>query len=201
MTKGRYPYEAIRAALKIAVKRGVVQRHEKGPDRLCDFEIVSPPILAPVRIKRMGHVRCTAKALEREAAAEIADLKMYPSSPAISRELWICSKKYYIRFFRVTDAGLVELGPDGQLLPEQSPAPGCYRRRRLRHPVQVTVLPASTDPDPARPAALDRVSIPVSQASIESVTVPLVKTDPSPGPRTVPDPDPAITPALDPLLP
>jgi hypothetical protein len=92
----------------------------------------------------VGRIRGSAKSFEREAAAEIADLGMYPSSREISRELWACSKKYFLRFFRLTDAGLVELGLDGQLLPANSPATGISRHRRVPHPVQVTVPQAET---------------------------------------------------------
>jgi len=144
MTKGRHPIEAIRAAMKIAEKRGLVQCTARRPGRLCDFEIIAPPVLTKVRIRRIGHVRLTPKALEREAAFDIADLKMYPSSQEISRELWSCSKKYFIRFFRVTDTGLVELGPDGQPLPANSPPTGISRYRRVEHPVRVTVPPDET---------------------------------------------------------
>ena len=42
---------------------------------------------------------------------------MIASSPAISRELWICSPRGLFRFFRLADAGLVELDRDGRALP------------------------------------------------------------------------------------
>jgi hypothetical protein len=51
-----------------------------------------------IAMKRMRYIRCTPEWLEREAHEEIANLKMYPSSQEISRELWICSRKYFIRF-------------------------------------------------------------------------------------------------------
>ena len=178
MTRGRHPIEAIKAAMKIAERRGLVQCMARR-GRLCDFEIVTPHVLAKVRIKRMGHVRLTPKALEREAAFDIADLKMYPSSQDISRELWICSKKYFIRFFRVTDAGLVELGPDGGLLPANSPPTGISRYRRVQHPVRVTVPPEETGP------AIPQVTSGHSRASPgteTSVPVPPAGDSYSPGP-------------------
>jgi len=138
-TRGRHPLKAIDAARTIAEKRGHVQYSHHGPGRLCDFEIVAPPVLAPIRMKRMDHVRCTLQSLERQAAGEIADLKMYPSSQEISRELWICSRKYFIRFFRITDEGLVELDRDGQVLsPKSSKATrsGRWRRNGTSAPVQ-----------------------------------------------------------------
>jgi hypothetical protein len=71
----------------------------------------------------MRYLRCTIPWLEREAAEEIAGLRLFPSSREISRELWFCSSEYAFRFFRVCDPGLVELGRDGLPLPEKSPVP------------------------------------------------------------------------------
>jgi hypothetical protein len=90
---------------------------------LADFSITIPACHAPVKIKRMRYIRCTLQWLEREAHAEIAGLKMFPSSREISRELWICSPEYAWRFFRVCDTGLVELGRDGMPLLQKSPVP------------------------------------------------------------------------------
>jgi hypothetical protein len=67
----------------------------------------------------MRHLRCTLEQLEREAAEELAYLRMIASSPAVSRELWICSPRGTFRFFRITDNGLVELDRDGRPLPEE----------------------------------------------------------------------------------
>ncbi|MDD1687879.1 hypothetical protein [Methanoregula sp.] len=122
MTRGRHPVRALEKADKIAKERGLVQYYERGPKMLADFTITGPMIHAPVKIKRMPYIRCTLRWLEREAAAGIAGLKMYPSSKEISRELWIYSPDYFWRFFRVCDTGLVELGRDGVPLPLKSPA-------------------------------------------------------------------------------
>jgi hypothetical protein len=70
--------------------------------------------------------------LEREAADEHAGLRIIASSPAISRELWICSPRGNFRFFRVLADSLVELDRDGQLLPAQSP--GKKRRKAPADP-------------------------------------------------------------------
>ena len=145
MTKGRHPVRALEAAEKIAVKRGLIQFTHRGPGRLCDFEIVSPPILVKIRIKRMRYIRCTCPWLEREAAPEIADLKMYPSSQEISRELWTCSPKYFLRYFRVTDNGLMELDRDGRPLPAKSPGvPSGKTRTTISQ--QAPVQPGSGSP-------------------------------------------------------
>jgi hypothetical protein len=123
MSRGRNPGKAIGCAAAHAERFGLVRFYEQGPGCIADFSIISPPILRECRIKRMRHIRCTAQWLERDAMDEIASLKMYPSSPQISRELWIVSPSYYIRFFRVLDNGLAELDPDGRPIPLNSPAP------------------------------------------------------------------------------
>ncbi len=130
MTRGRHPIRAIDNAKDIAEKRGLVRYYARTPGRLCDFSIVTPYGLAEVRIKPMRHLRSTPEWLEREASGDIAALKMYPSSQQISRELWISSPQYFRRYFRVTDTGLIELSPDGQPLPADSPKTGPARRRR-----------------------------------------------------------------------
>ena len=149
MTRGRNPGKAIGFAAMHAEKSGLVRFYEQGPGSIADFSIVSPPILRECRIKRIRHIRCLAQWLEREAMDEIAGLKMYPSSPQISRELWIVSPAYYIRFFRVCDTILAELDADGRPIPLNSPAPKpipCgpvpapvrYSRRRRKEHLPVT---------------------------------------------------------------
>jgi len=158
-TRGRHPLKAIDAARTIAVRRGLIQYTQIGPGRLCDFEIVCPPLLAKVRMKRMRYIRCTPEWLDREAREEIAGLRMYPSSQEISRELWICSPDYFLRFFRVTDSGLVELGPDGQpLLPKSPKAPRSGRWRAtapssavLPGSGAIGPVPAGEAPEPGKP--------------------------------------------------
>ena len=119
----RHPVKALEMADPIARQRGDVQYYERGAGMNADFTITTPEIFAPVKIKRMRYLRCTIPWLEREAAEEIAGLRLFPSSREISRELWFCSSEYAFRFFRVCDTVLVELGRDGQPLPEKSPVP------------------------------------------------------------------------------
>lgn len=139
MPRGRFPLKALEAAMKIAVKRGLVRMYERGPGSIATFAIVRPGLLAEVRIKRLRRMDCTKESLNRDAANEIAGLKMYPSCPQISRELWGVSPDYFIRFFRVMDNGIIELGIDGEPLPsgavvrpDQVPGPVRYLRRRRR---------------------------------------------------------------------
>ena len=87
MPRGRFPVKALAAAMDIAVKRGLVRIYERGPGSIATFSIVRPGLLAEIRIKRLRRICCAKETLERDAAQEIAGLKMYPSCPQISREL------------------------------------------------------------------------------------------------------------------
>jgi hypothetical protein len=139
MPRGRFPVKALEAAMEIAVKRGLVRMYERGPGSIATFSIVRPGRLDEVQIKRLRQIDCTKESLDRNAAQEITGLKMYPSCPQISRELWGVSQDYFIRFFRIMDNGILELGSDGEPLPagtvvrpDQVPGPVRYLRRRRR---------------------------------------------------------------------
>ena len=203
MTRGRHPIRAIDNAKEIAEKRGLVRYYARTPGRLCDFSIVGPAGLAEVRMKPMRHIRCTPEWLEREAADDIAALKMYPSSQQISRELWISSPQYFRRYFRVTDTGLIELSPDGQPLPADSPKAGPARRRRDGTPapgapgspgspgspkapapallVAVSPSPVSPGPEPPAPPAPPAPPDPVPPAMASPAPVPPAGDTPSGG--------------------
>jgi len=133
MPRGRKPKEAIRSALRIAEKRGEVDQVRFRPGMICTFIIYCAGLVAHVRVKRMRHIRCPEQTLEREAADELAALRIIASLPKISRELWICSPKGNFRFFRVMDDSPVELDRDGQPLPVQWPV----RTQRKVQPVPV----------------------------------------------------------------
>jgi len=175
MPRGRFPVKALAAAMAVAVKRGLVRMYERGPGSIATFSIVRPGLLAEVRIKRLERIGCTKETLDRDAAAEITGLKMYPSCPQISRELWGISEDYFIRFFRILENGFLELGCDGEPLPagvvvrpDQVPGPVRYLRRRRRElaakattrkvpPVEVATRlpegksPTETDPHGSTP--------------------------------------------------
>jgi hypothetical protein len=151
MTRGRRLSEAIRLATLIAEKRDEVRHIRHGPGLICNFVIYCAGSLAHVRIKRMRHLRCTLAWLEREAAEELAALHIIASSPAIARELWICSRRGNFRIFRVCDNGVVELDRDGQPLPVQL----SFIRRRTRTGAGKT----GTVPEKAEPASAPAVLV------------------------------------------
>jgi hypothetical protein len=123
MTRGRIPVEALRVAEPIAEKRGLVQHYLRERGSVCTFTIMSPGIVAHVALRCVRRLCCTVKEISRDCAAEIGGLRIIASSKEISRELWLSSPRYALRFFRVLDTGLLELGRDGAPLTAANPTP------------------------------------------------------------------------------
>lgn len=121
MTKGRIPFKALEKAEPIAANRGEIQHYVREPGTICNFEILSPGIVAKVAVRCIRRLCCTVAEIERECADKIAELRIIASSKEISRELWLCSPRYAYRFFRVLDKSIMELGRDGLPLPSIDP--------------------------------------------------------------------------------
>jgi hypothetical protein len=113
MTRGRPPLQAQKDANPIAGKRGEVWPYQPKSGSPCDFTIMSPGRVAFVCVRHIRRLRCTTIELQRKFPDTIMTLRLIASSPAISRELWICSPKGVWRFFRITDESFIELGMDG----------------------------------------------------------------------------------------
>lgn len=128
MTKGRIPFKALEKAEPIAANRGEIQHYVREPGTICNFEILSPGIVAKVAVRCIRRLCCTVSEIERECAEKIAELRIIASSKEISRELWLCSPRYAYRFFRVLDKSIVELGRDGLPLPSGDPGPAPAER-------------------------------------------------------------------------
>jgi hypothetical protein len=117
MTRGRLPVRAQDVADTIAGKRGRVQHYQYEPGAVFSFTIFQKICDIQVRIKCVRRLGCTEQELERDLAEVLAAIRLTASGPGISRELWLCSPRYALRFFRVPDAGLVEIDRDGAVLP------------------------------------------------------------------------------------
>ena len=165
MRRGRRPERLIARGVEIAEQRGMVRQYQHGPGTICHFTIYLPGCLAEVRIKRVRHLRCSLQWLEREAADELAGLRLIASSNEISRELWIGAPNSNFRFFRICDRSLVELDRDGRPLPARSPAPV---------PVPVTVktrkVPASAMQPGPDPGIRAPAPLPVADSTLPSET-------------------------------
>lgn len=113
MTRGRLPVKAQEVADQVAVKRGTVQHYRYEPGAIFSFTVFGKICDAHVRIKCVRRLGCSVKDLERDLFGILAAIRLTASGPGISRELWLCSPRYALRFFRVDDAGLVELDANG----------------------------------------------------------------------------------------
>ena len=152
MTRGRQPLMALREAVLIAKKRGETRQFMHEPGTICNFVIYCPGFVAHVRIKRVSRVHCSHAWIECEATDALAVLRAIASGPGISRELWVFLPRGAFRFFRVEDAGLVELSRDGSVRPEEPGAVFMAKPEILTQPATGLHLPEG--PGKPEPAAL-----------------------------------------------
>jgi hypothetical protein len=126
MSRGPLPRRALDAALPVARQRGTVRQAERGPELLYDFTILGVAPIAFVRVKYAARIRAALPEIVACFQEEISLIRLITHDAAISRELWLCSKHGTLRFFRVTNDGLIELGRDGKVLQDPqiaAPAP------------------------------------------------------------------------------
>ncbi len=117
MTKGRPATTGIDDAVVIARKRGCVMRIMHGLESLSDLVIRTAAYVAFVKTRRTDKITATIREIEHTYKDLIAELRLFPVSAEILRELWIYSKHGTYRFFRIGTAGLVEVGQDGMPVP------------------------------------------------------------------------------------
>jgi hypothetical protein len=79
-----------------------------------------------VVIRRADPFRLSPAGIEAENRTVLAMIRSIPGSADIIREFWLYSKARTLRFFRVEDTWLLEIGRDGQprAVPEMKPGPG-----------------------------------------------------------------------------
>ncbi len=98
---------------------------------LADFVIAGSGTLAFVRMRKVQRLHCPPEKIEADLQEEVWMLRRIPGG-SVSRELWPYSRYGVLRFFRVGDTGLAELGADGQLLsisPKETALTGVPERR------------------------------------------------------------------------
>jgi hypothetical protein len=121
MTRGRPPQKALDDALPLAKTRGAILQFQEEDVFECDFMILSADRFSIVRIKRTKHLWCTLGEMETQFSEAIMRLRRIPASAFVSRELWVWSQYGTWRFFRVEDAGIVEVDRDGKILTTPGP--------------------------------------------------------------------------------
>ena len=109
----RRPKRALPDALPIAHRRGKVQMAAPGPENMYHFTIVSPGLVAFVRVKFIPRILAGTGDILADFRDAIQRLRAIVQAGVISRELWLRSKHGTWRFFRVTKEGIVELDKDG----------------------------------------------------------------------------------------
>ena len=117
MTKGRPATTGVDDAIVIARKRGCVTRIVYGLDSVCDLLIRTAAHVVFVKTRRTEKITATIREIEHAYHNLIAELRLFPGSAQILLELWVYSKHGTYRFFRIGEAGLVEVDRDGMLVP------------------------------------------------------------------------------------
>ena len=117
MTKGRPATTGVDDAVIIAHKRGCVMRIVYGLESICDLVIRTAAYVAFVKARRTDKITATIREIEHTFQDLIAELRLFPVSAQILRELWIYSKHGTYRFFRINEAGLTEVDQHGMPVP------------------------------------------------------------------------------------
>jgi len=114
MKRGRPSTTGIIDAVAIAKKRGCVMRVTYSSDSICDFFIRTITHVIFVRLIRIEKIIAPASEIEHEHREIISELRLFPQSLQIKRELWVYNKYGTYRFFRLTDEGLEESQQSGE---------------------------------------------------------------------------------------
>jgi len=121
MTRGRPPQKALDEALPIAQARGALLLFTDEPAFDCDYLFLATDRLCIVRVKRTRHLWCTPGQMEAQCCEAIQQFRHLTAPAFVSREIWFWSPYGVLRFFRIEDAGLVELDRDGKVLATPRP--------------------------------------------------------------------------------
>lgn len=116
MTRGPEPQKAKEESLDIAGCRGHVQRYQHRKGNLCGFTILCAGLVCFVTAMRLIKLSSAPEDILHEYAKVISRLRFIPSSPGISRELWLRTPRGAWRFFRILDDGILELDRYGMPL-------------------------------------------------------------------------------------
>ncbi|MGA2121143.1 MAG: hypothetical protein ABSG49_03765 [Methanoregula sp.] len=116
MSREPRSYRALKDGCEITPLWGTVQVAEYGPESRYDFTITETLPVAFVRMRFAGRILATLEEIAANFHDDILRLRPIANVAAISRELWLRSKHGTWRFFRIENAGLIELGRDGRPL-------------------------------------------------------------------------------------
>jgi len=145
MKRGRPFTTGINDAVAIAKKRGCVMRVTYAPDSICDFFIRTVTHVAFARLVRIEKIIAPACEIEHEYRETIAELRLFPQSLQIQRELWVYNKYGTYRFFRLTGDSLEEIQQSGE--PARNGEPDA-RTEENNHPDTEPVVGKETGDSP-----------------------------------------------------
>jgi hypothetical protein len=137
MSRGPQPVKGLDAALPVAMARGHVMFFRRARGNTADLMVSGNGILAIIAIRNAPRLYGTLAEIEAEFRDAIALLRIHPAGGPVSRELWLYSRYGVLRYFRVEDAGIVELCADGKVMPAAPPVPAATRKSwsRMKKPV------------------------------------------------------------------
>jgi hypothetical protein len=113
MSRGRPPSKGIDEALPIARARGRVMEIVQNGDTPAMIVIVADRKVFFIYVRRADPFRVTPAEMEAENREVLATIRSLPASADIIREFWAYSRAGTLRFFRVEDSWLPEIGRDG----------------------------------------------------------------------------------------
>ena len=111
MSRGRPP--SLKDALPVARARGRVMVIVQNGETPAEFVIAVDGKIIFVRLRRADPFRRTPEELDAENHESLAPTRSITASANVIREFWVYSKYGSLRFFRVEDTWLLELGRDG----------------------------------------------------------------------------------------
>jgi len=123
MKRGRPSTTGINNAIPIAQKRGCVMRVTYSPESVCDFFIRTVTLVVFIRLIRIEKIVASVNEIEYDYREIIAELRLFPQSQQIQKELWVYNKYGTYRFFRLTEDSLEEIQPSGEPAKNSEPGP------------------------------------------------------------------------------
>ena len=153
MTRGRPPQKALDDALPIAKNRGRLMQFADGPPPFVyDFLFMGDERICCAWVKRSRHIRGTPGEMEAQFSEAVATCRQVPAPADLTREIWFWSPYGTFRFFRIEEAGLIEIDRNGR----ERPGRPVKKQTAQRKPVRREKRPAKAkekEPDGTGDAA------------------------------------------------
>lgn len=163
MTRGRLPQKGLDVAVPIARERGLVMEFRQTAENLCEFVIVGNGCVAFVRVRKARRLHGAVEDIAAEFSGAIVPARTIPSGGPVSRELWLYSRHCVLRFFRITDAGIIAIDRSG--MPISTVADGSPGKDEPGIPAERTGPDAPAEPSgPAAPADPEELNEPAAPA-------------------------------------